>query len=183
MFLFSTLRNMSSRNNSRGQFIVEALVASTVLLVGFGGMFALLRRSLNLNQTVTQNYVATYLAAEGIEIAKNLADHNLLEIVSGNPSVTSWDQGFSPGDYEADYLSTSLRPNNNDLLSLDEAAGLYSYSGSVPTNFRRIVRISRDSNMIMGEMRVNSIVEVVDPTTLVAKSSVNLEDHFYNWHP
>ena len=53
------------------------MVAITVLTVGFLGISSLLSQSLALNRVTTNEITATYLASEGIEIAKNLIDHDV----------------------------------------------------------------------------------------------------------
>src|SRR3989344_7355701 len=69
-----------------GQALVEVMVAVSILTVGFLGIVGLLSRALALNRVVADNYTATYLAAEGIEITKNIVDGN---VVQGQP----WNSG------------------------------------------------------------------------------------------
>ena len=82
-----------SFHSRRGQTLVEALVALSILTVGFVGIIVLLTRSFQLNRTTANDTQATYLAAEGIEVAKNLIDHDVYEQLSGNSSY-SWGSCF-----------------------------------------------------------------------------------------
>lgn len=157
------------RESFAGQIIIESVVATSVLVVGFLGLFALLARSFYLSRIVQDNYAATYLAAEGIEVVKNIVDHN---VVSGLP----WNSGFANGDYEVEYGSASLAASANRTLSFDSSANVYRYAGNVRTSFRRLMRINLASQ---NELRVNSIVSW---NTGLFQSSVNLEDRFFNWY-
>lgn len=165
-------RAFSILHSRRGQVIVEAIVALSVLVVGFLGAFALLSRALYLNRVIADNYTATYLASEGIEVVKNLVDHNFL---AGQP----WNEGFSDGDFKVEYStdSTPLQLYIGNTLRFDPLTNFYSYSGSEPTKFTRRIRITLVS---IDEMKVASIV---DWSTGLAQSSVNLEDRFFNWRP
>ena len=59
-----------------GQSLIEVMVAVTALTVSFLGISSLLSQSLALNRVISNEATATYLASEGIEIAKNLIDHD-----------------------------------------------------------------------------------------------------------
>lgn len=154
-----------------GYLLVEAIVAAGVLVVGFLGFFALLSRSFAISKIVSNNHIATYLAAEGIEIAKNMLDRN---IVLGN---ARWNQGFEAGDFEADYASAELEPYSGRTLSFNPGLDLYGYTGTASTPFVRRIRITPVSQ---DEIRVNSIVAWHTGT---ARSSINLEAGFFNWRP
>lgn len=161
----------SASSARRGQLLVECLIAVSLLTVGFLGLFALLNRSLSLNRLIADNYVATYLSAEGIEVARNIFDANTIQKLP-------WNSGFLPsGDYEVEYNSNSLVSNQNRFLMFDPATHLYSYNGTRQTNFKRLIRVSVGTN----EIKVNSLVSW---TTLGGGSfQVNLEDHFMNSRP
>ena len=156
---------------TQGQALVESIVAMSVLTVGFLGLLALLARSLSAERVVADNYIATYLAAEGIEVTKNIIDANILQRLP-------WNAGMSDGDYEVDYASRSLMSYSARALSFDPVARLYSYHGSVPTPYVRKVSVA-----LVGpdEMQINS--KVMWTTRGGGSSEINLEDHFYNWRP
>ena len=61
---------------TKGYVLVESVVAMTIVVVGLLGIFSLLSQSLSLNRVVGDRYVGTYLAAEGIEVVKNIIDNN-----------------------------------------------------------------------------------------------------------
>lgn len=149
---------------------MEALVALTVILVGMLGVFALISQSLGLTRVVADRYVASNLAAEGVEIVKNIIDTNYLR---NQP----WNTGLAPGDYEVDYQDSSLGPNLNRNLNFDSNTGLYSYRAGQPSRFQREIKISWSSDG--QQVQVNSIVRWI--TRGGGNFDVNVEDHFFNW--
>lgn len=157
--------------NQSGQILIEALVAITIATVGLLGIFNFLSRSLSLNRVVADRYVATNLAAEGIELVKNLIDTN---VIQGLP----WNSGLASGDFEMDYTDAALRPYSppGDPLRLDSLTGYYSYSTGENTNQRRKISID---NISPNEIKVVSRVDWV--TRDNATFNIELEDHFFNW--
>ena len=157
------------KNNS-GYILVEALVASTIIVVGLLGIFSLLSQSLSLNKIVGERYIAVYLAMEGIEIVKNIIDNN---VINDQP----WNANLSSGTYEADYNDSSLEYLSNRPLYFNEQTGFYSYTGGEPTKFFRTIEIQQ-----LGggeEIKINSVVKWT--TRGDAEFEVDLEDRFFNW--
>ena len=146
------------------------MIAITVIVVGLLGMYSLLARSLSLTRVVTDRYVAANLAAEGIEVVKNLIDTNVLQLKPWNQNLSS------KGEYEVAYNSVALSPFLGKKLSYNSVNSLYSYDASgAPTNFvRKIILDPINSE----EIKVNSIVSWL--TRGGAVFEINLEDHFFN---
>lgn len=134
-----------------GQAIAEAIVALAILTIGYMAILTLLNRSLAITQVVSDQNIATYLASEGIEIAKNLSDANIRKSFR-------YDEDFHVGSYDVSYLTelesdadadnfnpgfrvgnqTAFSPNP---LRFSPALG-YSYDpAGTPTKFYRTVRI------------------------------------------
>jgi len=53
------------------------MIALSILVFSFLGLWGLLARSYAITRIVSDDYIGTYLAAEGIEIVKNLIDYNV----------------------------------------------------------------------------------------------------------
>ncbi len=151
-----------------GQFLVELLVALGILTTGFMAMLGLLSRSIGLSRVVSDDYVATYLASEGIEVAKNILDAN-----ARRPGV-GWNDGFADGVYEVSYDSAELTSRvPAQALTFDGVH--YRYGEGSPTPFHRKVVIK----LVGGdEVQMNSIV---DWSSRGRTAQVNLEAHFFNW--
>jgi hypothetical protein len=171
---------MLPQKNS-GQTIVEAMIAISLITFGVLGVFRLTSQSLGLTSTVRDQYIANYLAVEGIEIVKNIVDTNIQE---GN----TWNKNISVdgAQYEIDYFDTSdtISPAQGLLLRLDSSTGLYSYSlgSNLETGFKRTITILYPdcAGSPCDHMEVSSIVDWTARGG--GEFSVNLEDHFYNWN-
>lgn len=152
------------------------MIAIAVLSIGLLGIVSLTTRALSEEQDVADNFRASYLGAEGIEIARNIIDGNYL--VPGNP----WDQGFvcsGTCHVALDYASTDLSKacSSGDQLYFNASTGLYSLTTGNPTPFTRCVNITPLS---ANEIRISSVVSWTahgNPLT------VTVEDHFFNWRP
>jgi len=155
---------------NKGYVLIEAMVAITIAVVGLLGIFSLLSRSLSLNRVVADRFVASYLAAEGIEIVKNLIDNNIL---AGKP----WNAGLSSGTYEADYADTDLAAVSDRFIYINNETGAYGYAELVPTPFKRTIAITNSAD---GEhITVGSRVAWV--TRGGGKFDIYLEDHLFHW--
>lgn len=163
---------MKRHTTRRGQAIIESIVAISVLIMGFMGMFSLLNQSLGLSRVISDNYTGTYLASEGIEIVRNMLDANTIR------EASPWNSGVGAGEWELDWTSGSLAGNGSRTLAFNPNERTYSYSGSVATPFRRKIRITQIS---ANQIKVESIV---DWTTRGGGAfTIVLEDHFFNWRP
>jgi type II secretory pathway pseudopilin PulG len=181
---------MTNIHSRRGQTLVEALVALSILTTGFVGIVALLTKSFQLNRTTSNDTQATYLAAEGIEITKSLIDHDVYTGLSVGSD--DWDQCFDlnpaggVGYFKLAYDTTTCPPPAysgptdylSDPLYFDPSSTLYSYNptsfNAVKTDFTRMVKITDNGN----EFDVQSIVTWADGGL---SNTVTLEDHFYDY--
>lgn len=170
-------------NGKKGQALVEAIVALSVLMIGFVAILSLLNNSLAITSTVSNQDIATYLAAEGLEVTRNLIDANIL-------NSQPFDDKFKQGSYEVsadqkletDSDSDDWNPGKwlvggpNSLsvtyLNFDPISG-YTYGNGTPTRFLRTIQIDRNNN----RMQVTSIVRWA--TKNGGSSEVRLEDFFF----
>lgn len=153
----------------KGQVLVEALVALSILTIGFLSAFALLGRSLSANRASAQSYTATYLAAEGIEVARNIVDGNGIQGIA-------WNSGFADGDYEVEYNSFSMTRDRGRFLTYGTSTNTYGYDSSIQTPFKRTIKV-----VLVGsdEIKINSVVSWVGLGG--GSFNVDLENHFMNW--
>ncbi|OGZ52955.1 MAG: hypothetical protein A3B25_00275 [Candidatus Ryanbacteria bacterium RIFCSPLOWO2_01_FULL_48_26] len=165
----------------KGQSLVETIVALSVLVVGFMGLITLLSRSFAISNFVSENYVATYLAAEGIEVVRDLIEHNYRA-----GGLIAWNEGLiGKCPCEVEWSNTYLSPELGGTLFLDIATGLYDYdSRGVSTKFTRTIYI--DSSLGPDRLRITSAVKWDSSggiTGVPIHSEVNLEDHFFDPYP
>lgn len=153
-----------------GYLLIEAIIALTLLTVGFLGILGLIANSISLNRVVGDRFIANYLSMEGIEIVKNIIDGNVLR---GRP----FNEGFDTGNFEVDYQSADLEPDAGRRLLFDTPSNRYGYLVGQETPFVRTVKIELKTD----EIKVNSVVKWKGRGG--ANFETNLEDHFFNWRP
>lgn len=181
----------------KGQALVEVMIALSILVVGFFGILSLLTQSLHINKNITTDTTATYLASEGIELAKNLIDHDVYQHLDPFVAGPGWGATFGAGgDYELDYTTCNNLANPSaacvppkyssaDFLNYDPVTHLYLYAfddlggPDVPTGFTRRIRVT--PNGAIPEITIQSTVTW--SVGLGGTQDIVLEDHFYNWHP
>ncbi len=99
--------------NKRGFTLLEVLASTFVLSLGAVGVFVVINQTTTFTQVTSSRLTATYLAQEGIEIAKNIRDTNLLEEHKTQTEIP-WDRGLSAGAYyNFDYRSYAFPDNLN----------------------------------------------------------------------
>lgn len=170
------------RSKSRsGQSLVEAMIAISLLLVGFMGAITLINRSIGLTRVVADQYVGTYLAAEGIEVVKSLVDANYL---ASRPFHDGFESCVNTCEWQLQYDSTweSGRPQayTGRTFWYDPLNGTYTY-----TPFGTETSFTRKVNVTLGgptgnELMVESRVEWRSRGGGTA--AVTLEDRFYDWY-
>lgn len=148
------------------------MIAISLVLMGLVGIFALYARSLALNRDVVNRTIAAGLAAEGVEIVKNIVDTHLADgggwTIGTDTFEIAWDS--------ASYLAESGLPLR--VSAAEENVYNYNPSG-VLTPFRRTVTaISQGAND--EEYAVRSRVEWSEHGVT---RSLEVEDHFFNWRP
>lgn len=150
----------------KGQLLIEAIISISLATVGILGILAMLNRSFAVNRDATSRFIAATLAAEGIEVVKNIIDIN---IAQNRP----WNSGISNGSFEVVYDSSKLEPAKDVFLKID-ADGFYNHTDGRDTDFKRTIEIKMSAGG--NKIQVNSIVSLRD-----GSFNVNLEDDFYNW--
>ncbi len=159
----------------KGQALVEAIVALSVLLVGFLSLISLLNNSLGLSRVVVENYIATYLAAEGIEYVKNVIDNNTLNNNPWNQSLANdgyYELIYNNGVFQLNGIQSTSSLSN---LKFDSNSNSYNNNSGQDTPFKRYIQIQNKS---ANEIVVNSVVFWTSRGG--GKLEVNLEDHFFN---
>jgi hypothetical protein len=130
--------------SSKSFTLLEVILAITVLTLAVGASFVLISQTLASVSVAQSKLIASYLAQEGIEVAKNIRDNNWLKF-------QSWDQSLGGVDYEADYDDFNLtecpypcdydHDYNLHFLKISEQ-GFYNYDSGNPTIFKRKIVIS-----------------------------------------
>ncbi len=159
------------------------MIAMGIITIGILGMTGFLSKAISEGRYVADQTAAVNLAAEGIEIAKNILDGNAIQ--SGAPRP--WNQGFNTeGFYELDYKSEALGislgtvENQGALRTLKreqvEDAEFYSYSGTAETSFKRSVQIT-----YVAPYQIRATARVYWTARGGRLNNVSLVSDFYYW--
>jgi len=181
---------MFHRKYNRGFTLLETIGAISILLVGIGGTYAMVRQSLSSSIFSRSHLIASYLGQEGVAIVRNIRDTNWLQ--GNNNYIKSLYKGDYDGDYELDYIDNSLgnslgcSPNctYDDLhfLQLD-SDGFYNYKNGTPTIFKRKISIQHKD---ICDADNNSCLQVT--VTVYWKNrgekihQISVEEDLYDWY-
>jgi len=158
-----------------GFTLLEVIIATFILSIGVVGAFALLQSAQRSAALGSSQLRASYLAQEGIEIARNIRDTNLLSIHKGLGGT--WGDGLNTcvTGCEADYNDTQLFDDDRFLLL--DTDGWYTYDSGTPTSFKRKIVITPVGTPVM-----KLIVTVNVSFSRAGKIHVvTAETELYNW--
>ncbi len=155
----------------KGFTIIEISIAMAVMAVGLVGIYALVPRVIKTISLNKDRFIASQLAAEGLELVRNKRDSNWLE--QSVASTTPWNSGLTScsSGCEADYDDLSFTSYQGRLLKLD-SNGFYNYESGEETKFRRKITINAEEEDVLSVK-----AEVFLPTG----GSFSLEEKLYNW--
>ncbi|MDE2144623.1 MAG: hypothetical protein KGJ01_01500 [Patescibacteria group bacterium] len=181
--------SLNGKSNKRdGQLLTEAIVAMGIFAIAIVGIIGIIARAVHEGRTVGDQFIAANLAAEGLEVTKNIIDSNVI-------NKDAWNAGIAPGSYQVSYLSTSLgqqlpvnagslsseynTPGLRDLL-FSTSTHVYGYASGSPTTFKRFVAVSNVNNNPY-QIRVISTVLWITTSRSGNVGSVTVATDFLNW--
>jgi len=159
--------------NQKGFSLIEMLTAVVVVTIGVVGTFSMISEFSGQSQVLRDNFVAAYLAQEGIEIAKNIRDNNKIQ---GN----DWDDGLDNcySGCEASYNDLTLTQWEGDgrVLYIEDTSGHYKYidtpaANDIRTYYKRRITITPTAN---NEIEIRADIYWEDKTMMV-------KTKIYNW--
>lgn len=174
-------------SSNKGQILMESMIGISVATVGLLSVVVLLTRSVSLTKDVAQKFVATYLAAEGVEVVKNIIDENFVRKFDDNESIP-WNEGVMAGSYEVDYTTQDMQSRALGLggesstpLKFNSLTGMYSYAAGDDSMFKRTIVITEEN--IDGKSGTDAVkvFGIVKWRAHGIDQEVVLEDHFFEW--
>lgn len=167
------LKCSNAKMKKRGFTLIELLAVIFVIIVGVVGIVAVIQQTVSFMNLSSSRLIASYLAQEGIEIARNIRDTNWLK-------EEDWKTGLAGGDWQADYNDLALSNyDDNDFLKID-ISGFYSYDSENNTKFKRKITIVPPGG---GEASIGPLkISVLVIWRQFGKEyEVTAEEHLYNW--
>ena len=83
--------SLNGKSNKRdGQLLTEAIVAMGIFAIAIVGIIGIIARAVHEGRTVGDQFIAANLAAEGLEVTKNIIDSNVI-------NKDAWNAGIAPG--------------------------------------------------------------------------------------
>lgn len=159
----------------KGFTLVETLVAVAIFASSITALMSISARGINDNVFVKNKLIASYLAAEGVELVRNMRDNAALSLNSGyweneflgtGSGISNVNACYSSGivgsSANSCYIDVSIPGNHTanpceegecPALLYDEENGVYGYSFGQSTNFVRTINV----NAVQG----NSTKEVI----------------------
>lgn len=174
-------------NNSRGQSIIEVIIAISVIVVGILAIMSLNMMNSRGNRFNTNYLVGNNLAREGIEVVRNIRDTNW---VLGN----NWNVGLAVGKYIAYFdrvtskwaIKSTTYPLGSGYTNLYQLTTFNLYiqntatiASATKTNWSRLITISeiKDGSTVVGIKVVSEVLWTESGTN----KTIKLEDNLFNW--
>jgi len=142
MRILSFCNSASKKYRRDGFTLIEILIAISVLIVGIVGVYAIVPRIVGVTAENRDEFIASQLAQEGLEIVRNMRDSNWLRGVA-------WDSGLNncSSGCEIDYNDASFSSYADRFLKIDNN-GFYNYDSGEDTKFKRKITITPSSNVL-----------------------------------
>lgn len=174
--------------NRAGFSLVETLVAVAILTTGLTAALSLLSFTLRTVQVTSNALVAAHLAAEGVEVIRNIRDENWLrrDNSAAPEPARSWRAGLDKGVYEVQYDTELPLTVHSDRLLEISSEGRYCYACAGPASpaaiFRRKIEIDPDPLPpgfdTARQLRLRVSVSWTDQ---IKTREVAVEDILYDW--
>lgn len=166
--------------NRDGSLMIESIVATSLVIIGILGIVSLLVSSAHRSASATNQLTATYLAAEEIEVVKNIVDADSLaqqpfgsEFVAGQPYAVSYN-ATQPTPVDPTGQAAQVYENTATTGLFEQS---YDAGGTgEPTVFHRYFVVTQSD----GTSTLN-VEAVVTWTQDGVNRDVHLDDAFTNW--
>ncbi len=172
-----------SRSSAAGFTFVETLVAISILLLAIAAPLSLGSQGLSASRVARDQVIATYLAQEAIEFARNIRDANTL---AGNMWITDLEEcidGLCMLDIPAGEIEACPEKAGCDPLIFDEETGFYGLGGEDPGDGVVITKYTRSLYIDIEDQNSNEalLTATVEWQDGLATRSVTVEDSILDW--
>lgn len=169
MFKYSKIK---ARCDS-GFTLIESLVAVLILSIVITAIMGLFVVNISSANLVRNNYIASALVQEGMELARNLRDSDW----HASRPFGSFGAGapLANGDYQAQWNSSQLVVYADTFIRMDGTSGIFSYDSGNDTVFKRKISITTIS------VAEKMVVVTVSWNQKTSSKVVTAEEHLFNW--
>lgn len=162
--------NWKLKTNS-GFTLIEILITIFIFSIAFTATSFILTANLRGASAIRNNFIASGLAQEGMEVARNIRDRDWF---LGN----SFGASIPDGTYRVQWNSQALIAlSANPNLKKDSANGVISYDTGNDMIFKRTVDIST----VVAGIEKKIVVTISWTERGGAPKSLSAEKHLYNW--
>lgn len=206
---FSNSRSTIKGSRHAGFTLIETIVAIAVLVMAVGGPLTLAARTLRVAQDAKNEFIASQMAVEGMEVIHNMRDNNSADDTSSdagawmsnppinifqnciegcivdvtrNSSANTW-SGFTITACPSGDCTNMGKMFVNDGSGIFRQSSATLGSGWTFTGFRRWIEIEGidDSGDPEREVKVTTYVSYQSVTG--ATRTLTLTEHLLNWFP
>lgn len=154
----------------QGFSLLEVTVAIALILVGLLGIMSLNSQNITAQNLNKNTLIASQLAQEGIELARNKRDSFWLDGAGD----------LSAGEYWFDYVGEFALVNEDEDANLKiNGLGFYSHTGDTPSVFSRLVEVAE---VVEGEASYLKLTSTVLWQERGKQQEYKLETHLYDWN-
>ncbi|MCX6761805.1 MAG: hypothetical protein NTY33_03115 [Candidatus Moranbacteria bacterium] len=136
---------MKKKQGKKGFLLIEAMLATTVLVFGIVAVIPLVSFSLREAMDSRDQVIAGMLAQEGVELVQNLRDNNWVQV----PAKTAFQDNFPSSnktDCRIDYNSSDVKTCGSSFKLYLDGSNFYAHSGATATKFQRKIELAFDTN-------------------------------------
>lgn len=163
---------------NKGFTLLEVLLSIFLITVGMGGIFILVLQTVSFSSMSFNQFIASQLAQEGLEVVRNIRDSNWL--TQRSKPEQSWKQGIvccpaSPCLCQVDYDDAALSLWTGPNLKFGQ--GFYNYDSGVDSKFNRKITVAEDpENPDILEILVEVVWQEAGQEHKIAA-----QENLYNW--
>ena len=169
-------KNKKLKISTRGFSLIETMVAITILVMVITGPITLASNSLKAASVSKNNFIASNLAQEGVELIRLLRTNNVIQGNDWMQDIRNGQDNCNGSCYvDAKSLTLQHCTGQCPFLNID-SGGFYNYTSGTPTIFRRTISVQN-----VGAAGAYRIVVTIDWTERYGAQSIVLEEIIHDW--
>jgi len=183
--MFSYISIQKRIRSQRGQVLVETMVALSMTVIGLLGILSVMSNAIAINRVIVNQYIASYLASEGIEVISYFID-------KGTYQGKNFGEDFGTG------ARTFFYPSSNESFPFDDITNQVTASPTPEKIYVSSTTLLSDGvgygavgdqtpfhRVIVVESSGGDVIKVGSMVVWQGRGGqlwdVTVEDYFYNW--